>query len=185
MEQAGKSPEFAHELAVAHLLDTVGAGSIAEELRPVILGFVDQMSIYLDCMPYADFRVGPVSIRVGEQKSFLLAKISDRRSPLRLREATSRWTFFTQTGRIDEMVGRVNARRKGFLNLYTHRVLRPLCKGLAERLTEYSMQRPGARVNFNMSRFMEDVSATIFCIDFDDRAAPLKTDTYTQPYRLQ
>lgn len=181
----GATPEYPHELAVAELLDAVGAGALAEQLRPVVLGYVDQMSIYLQCIPMAALRIDGVTIREGAEKSFLMCRHFDRGRPLRLRQATEHWELYLTTSNTDDFVQRVNARRRDFLVRYKRSVLRRLCLGIADRLEEYALRRPGAKLVFNWSRFMEDSLGTWFVIDFDNRGVPLKTDTYQQPYMVQ
>lgn len=167
------------------MLEAVGAGLAAEALRPFMKGFVDQMSIYLQCVPFARLSAGEVHIRVGAERSYVLCELRDRRRPLRVREVSATWDVYMQSSRIDEFVGRTNARRRKFLDTCMHTMLRPLCRGIAVRLDEYFSRRPYARPEFSMARILEDVGNSVFCIDFDERGVPLKTDTYKQRYMVQ
>ena len=167
-----------HELLVAYVGDTLGRrreqfGEVVTDdlFGKLVLGVTDQLSAYLQCVQGARLSVGEVTLRHGRTRAYLIAPISDRKSPLRLRDAMRRWDMIGSSD-IDLILD-VNGRRWNFVDRYLHRVLYPLLTRIGDRVADYYRENPAAKRTVGMIRFMEDVHRTILVAEIDERDAVL------------
>lgn len=163
-----------HEILIDYVGDTLGrrrqafGATIAEDLfEKLVLGVTDQLSAYQQCCTGAKLRVGQVTLRHGATRSYIVAPIEDRRSPLRLRDAMRRWDMIGSSNAM--LVLDVNSRRWNFVDRNLHRVLDPLLRQIADRLIEYYGSRPHAKRTVGMIRFIEDVHRTVLVAEIDER----------------
>lgn len=167
-----------HELFAAAARDAVGGraklfGDLTEDLfEKIVIGVTDQLSGYLQVMPHARFRLGAVNLREGSVRSYVLAQLTDRRSPLRLHEAMLRWEDDPAGGSEDDFVEAVNGRRWYFANRYLNRLMVPMMLRIADAVASYYERRPGAKLNVDLIRLCEDVDKTYLVIELDDRSGP-------------
>ena len=165
-----------HELIVAYVADTLGrrreafGTELVDDLfRKIVLGVTDQLSAYLQCCTGARLAIGEVTLRHGRTRAYLIAQLSDRAGPLRLREAMRRWDIMA-TDSESTLVFDVNGRRWNFIDRYLHRLLEPLLIKLSDKVALYYRMHPNAKRTAGIIRFMEDVHRTVLVAEFDERA---------------
>lgn len=167
------APLNPHEVLNAYVTDRLGRlgtvfGALSDELFDrLVFGLTEQLGAYMDCVPGARLKLGEVRIRQGKVRSFLLAEVTDRGAPLRLRDAMANWTA---DGDIPvDFVAMQNARKWRFIERYLSKIIEPLLKRSLLLLGEYYAARPGAQVQVGLIRLLEDVDRTHACVEFDDR----------------
>lgn len=179
-----------HDVAEAVVIERLGRrrealGILGERvLIPLVLGLTDQLSAYLDCRPTARLAVGEVHLRQGAERAYLLVALRDRGRPLRMRGVMSGWDVATAlpAGGPDAWVEQQNARRWRFLD-HNRELLARLFERAADAVMAYYARRPGVHLEpaaDAMPRLIEGVDATYLTLEFDDRSAPLTSDSRTR-----
>lgn len=176
-EQTIREPIFPHEVAEAYVRERLGGRmKLFDELADqhtfsnVLLGLVDQLSIYADMVPQSRLRLAGVRFRAGK-RSFVLVDLLDRGGPLRLRDATERWGFDV-TDRPQDFVDVNNARRWRFLYRYLGSLIDPMFSQVANymvahRARTYANLQKAQPLSVGLIRYLEDVHVTSWCCELD------------------
>lgn len=181
-EDEKRPEEWTHDRLMAYVTDRIGrrdpaTGTMIAPFGPLpeglvtslVLGLTDQLSAYCELTPGSDLKLGPVSIREGEQRSYLFAELTDRGQPLRLRETMARFELEMESN-FEAFAFNVNARRWAWVDRYLTRFLDPLLMRTVEVFETYYARRPHAKVTVGLVRFLEDVHQTKICAEIDDRS---------------
>lgn len=160
-------------------------GALADEIfRPLLLGLVDQFSIYTDCQPYARLRFCDALLRDGAVRSYCILRVQDRRGPLRMRDAMRYWRP-SDGDRIDSFVQEQNGRRWRFLDRWLGGFMTPLFQRMGDALVTYYRRKPYAQLTAGICRLAEGVDATHVVVELDVRERPRQHVEQARRYQVQ
>lgn len=169
---------YPHQLVEAHIRTVMGArmrlfDSLTNEnmFTSMLMGLVDQLSIYCDVMHAAEVKTRYVWFKTGMQRCFLMVELVDRGAPLRLRDATDRWSFDIGNTERD-FVAVNNARRWRFVEEYLTKLIEPTFSRIGDYLLAHQARKYDTRVGYRkvelgLVRYLEGVDATIWCAEID------------------
>lgn len=189
-------PRYPHEVLEAYIRERLGRLVVVfgedqnKMLRPLTLGLTEQLSSYCDIIGGSRLKLGEVTLREGEVRSYIFADLTDRGAPLRLRDAMERFDGAEYSGdNVDDFAWSINARRWRFVERYLSTLLEPLLKRVGTHLSSYYARRPYATPQVGMLRLLEGVDKTTLCIEFDDRSVDPRADVNPKDtvgrYRVQ
>ena len=188
-----REPQYPHEVLEAYVRERLGRlvdvfGEDADKMfRPLTLGLTEQLSVYCDLVSGARLKLGEVTVREGGKRTYIMAHLTDRGGPLRMRDATAHFEGDYDGDWVNKFVDGVNARRWRFVERYLNSFLTPLLSRVRDTVITYYERRPHAKPNVGMLRFLEGVDSTLLCIEIDDRgvAAIDEAGTKDSPERYR
>lgn len=164
----------AHELLELYVKERVGRpgerlSTFACDLfRPLLIGVVEQLSVYAEMTPGARLSAHEARIRSGPGRTFILLELRDRGGPLRLREATQRFDMEIDN-QVDHFARDIGARRWRFVERNLTRVIEPAVRNVLSAVDAYYASHPYAVLEFGLTRLLESVEATYLCCEIDVR----------------
>lgn len=157
-----------HELLVSAAQWMVGSALPADILDPLTTGVVEQLSVYEQVVPAATVRLRRTWVKPGEGAWYVMAELSDRGRPLRLRDAFLLWRVAVSNEH--DFVATVNTRRGHFVERHLSSLLAPLWRRVADLLVAVRREHPYTVPALGTVRLLEDVERTVLCIELTLRA---------------